>query len=291
MSEPDKHHYVPIFYLKKWASPDGRIVRYYRPFRDVVADRIAPKNTGYESGLYRLDGYPSEQANAIEKTFMAQVVDEPAARALQALLAGDLANLAPELRQAWTRFVMSLIARNPTRVGQISIGGVETLRQSLMQSPEEYEAVRGPDDPPTLLEWVEQNAPALLENFGKQVLPGVITHKPTGDAIIQMKWSVVRIPADAIDMLTCDRPVYLSHGVMDENCIIALPISPRHIFFATRKPSLFDGFTVQKFKAMTASLNGLLIEQAERYVYGASDRHLRFAENRLRKQSQSADSA
>jgi len=257
-----------------------------------VADRIAPKNTGYESGLYRLEGYPPEQANAIEKNFMAPVVDEPASRALQALLGGDLADLAPELRQAWTRFVMSLIVRNPVRVEQVSTDAAKSVRQTLLETPaEEYEAVRGADDPATLLEWAEQNTPALFDTYGLQMLPGLITHKPTGDAIIQMKWCVVRLPPDVRDMLTCDRPVYMSHGVMDENCIIALAISPRHIFFATRKPSLFDGFTHKKFKAMTASLNGLLVEQAEKYVYGASDRHLRFVENRLRKQPQSADSA
>lgn len=136
---------------------------------------------------------------------------------------------------------MSLLARNPERLDQMSNGGEQTLRQSLMQSPEEYEAVRGPDDPPTLLEWVEQNAPALLGSFGKRALPGVITHQRTGDAIVQMKWCVVRLPPDAFDMLTCDRPVYMSHGVMDANCDIARPIAPRRVFFATRRPSLFEG--------------------------------------------------
>ena len=283
MSEPDRHHYVPIFYLKQWAANDGRIVRFNRPHQRVEADWTVPKRTGYEPGLYRLDGYAAEQANAIEKHFMSPIVDDQAAPALRALLGGQLANLDPHLRQSWTRFVMSLVARNPQRVERVSRDAAKSLRASLLENPQEYDSVRTPDDPATLLEWVEQNVPALVDNHGKQMLPGLITHQPTGNAIIQMNWCVVRLPADAIDMLTCDRPVYMSHGVMDIRCIIALPLSPRHIFFATRRPLLFEEFTRKQFKFMTASLNGLLVEQAQRFVYGASDRHLRFVENRLRK--------
>ena len=67
MSEPEKHHYLPIFYLNQWVGSDGKIVRYYRPYREIVASPIAPSNTGYEPALYRLEGYPPEFRNAVEK--------------------------------------------------------------------------------------------------------------------------------------------------------------------------------------------------------------------------------
>jgi hypothetical protein len=51
MSDPEKHHYLPVFYLKQWAALDGRVIRYFRPNSQVVAHPIAPKNTGYEQGL------------------------------------------------------------------------------------------------------------------------------------------------------------------------------------------------------------------------------------------------
>ncbi|MFM0558499.1 DUF4238 domain-containing protein, partial [Paraburkholderia sediminicola] len=280
MSEPDKHHYLPVFYLSRWARPDGKVVRYYRPQKDVVAAPITPQNTGYERGLYRLDGYVPEVRNSIEKNFMAKIVDDPAARALEVLIERDLSRLTPELRQAWTRFLMSLHVRNPAKVDDITKQAAEQLRQSLQANPDEYEAVRSTDDPATLIEWVEHNAPQLLDNYGKQLLPGIITHKQTGDALIQMRWWTVGITDDSLDMLTGDRPVYMSHGIVDERCFIAVPLSPRLVFFATRAQNTFDSVMSNGIKALVKSLNDLIVTQADRYVYGAHDRHLRFVENR-----------
>lgn len=283
MSEPDKHHYLPVFYLSRWSQPDGKVIRYYRPHQAVVASPIASKNTGYERGLYRLEGYLPEAQNTIEKNFMAPVVDDPAARVLEILIERDNSKLTQAHRQVWTRFVMSLHVRNPGKVEHITNKAAQGLRQSLLADPEEYEAVRGTDDPPTLVEWVEQKAPEILSNFGKQILPGIITHQPTGDAIIHMRWWTVDIADGFPDLLTCDRPVYMSHGIMDERCFIALPLSPRFVFIATRSQSTFDRVMSHGMKAVTKSINETMATQAEKYVYSANERHLRFVENRLSK--------
>ena len=71
-----------------------------------------------------------------------------------------------ELRIAWARFVMSLHVRNPERVEQIRRAAADGLRQSLRADPEEYEKRRGPGDPPTLLEWAEQNTPGIFDDQG-----------------------------------------------------------------------------------------------------------------------------
>lgn len=59
LNAPNKHHYLPVFYLNRWTGEDGRLFRYYRPYQDVVASPITPSNTGFEDGLYTLDGLPS----------------------------------------------------------------------------------------------------------------------------------------------------------------------------------------------------------------------------------------
>jgi hypothetical protein len=281
MSEPDKHHYLPIFYLSRWSQSDDKVIRYYRPYGAVVASPIVPKNTGYERGLYRLEGYQPEVQNTIEKNFMASVVDNSAARALDILIERDNSKLTLEHRQAWTRFVMSLHVRNPGKMEYITNQAAQGLRQSLLADPKEYEVLRGADDPPTLVEWVEQKAPEVLSNFGKQLLPGIITHQPTGDMIIRMHWWTIGIADGFPDLLTCDCPVFMSHGVMDDRCFIALPLSPRFVFFATRLKSTFDSVMSHGIKAITRSINETMTTQAEKYVYGANDRHLRFVENRL----------
>jgi hypothetical protein len=52
-----KHHYIPVFYLKQWAGPDGKVVAFRRPHGDrVVATQKPPTHTGYDRGLYWMDG-------------------------------------------------------------------------------------------------------------------------------------------------------------------------------------------------------------------------------------------
>jgi hypothetical protein len=81
MSEPLDHHHLPIFYLRGWRGPDGKVVRYWCPNgREVKASPTAPKNTGHEPLPYSLDGYPEDQPQVIEKEFLARVVDDPASR-------------------------------------------------------------------------------------------------------------------------------------------------------------------------------------------------------------------
>ena len=282
MSEPIRHHYLPVFYLNHWAGADGKVIRYYRPHRDVVASSISPKFTGFEQGLYRLDGYDPESENDIEKKFMAPLVDDPASRAMEALIERNQSNLTPEFRQAWTRFVMSLHVRHPGNVAQITRQARSGLRQSLLEDPRDYAAVRKNSDPPTLVEWVELNAPFILDNYGKQMLPKIITHQGTSDAIIHMRWWTIGIPGDIPDLLTCDRPVFMSHGVHDERCFIALPLGPRIVFFATRSQATFDRVMSRDFRVVAKSINETLVSQAINSVYSSSRQHHRFVQNRLR---------
>ena len=142
--------------------------------------------------------------------------------------------------------------------------------------------MRGQNDPPTLLEWVELNAPQVLDNFGKLLLPGIITHQDTGNAIIRMQWWTIGITHDTPDLLTSDRPVFMSHGVADRRCFIAVPLSPRLVFFATRDPATVTRVMAHGSQAVAKSLNESLVSQAEEYVYVAHDQHLRFVANRLR---------
>lgn len=112
-------------------------------------------------------------------------------------------------------------------------------RESLMSNPEEYEAVRKPHDPLTLLAYVEQKMQELITNRGKQLLPGIISHEAISEIVRHMNWQTVGILRNDFDFITSDRPLYMSHGISDERCFIAMPMSPRIVFFATRSADTF----------------------------------------------------
>ena len=53
-----RHHYIPVFYTRRWCTNDGRLCEYSRP-RDKIHDqRVAPKTTGFQDRLYEMKGVP-----------------------------------------------------------------------------------------------------------------------------------------------------------------------------------------------------------------------------------------
>jgi hypothetical protein len=129
-----------------------------------------------------------------------------------------------------------------------------------------------------LVGWVEHYAPALIANYGKNLLPGIVTHQATGNEIIRMHWGVLGSSGANPDILTCDRPLYFSHGVNDPKCIIALPLSPRAIFLASRDQRSLDKLIAMESSALIRTVNETVVTQAARYVYGAHDRAITFVE-------------
>src|SRR5262245_3140748 len=113
MSDPRRHHYDPVFYLREWAGSDGLVCEIKKAHGKVEAQRKSPRATGFQHDLYRTDGVPDDQH--VEKRFMAPL-DNDAAHALQKILSGDRANWSSKERTAWTRFILSRLFRNPENV-------------------------------------------------------------------------------------------------------------------------------------------------------------------------------
>ena len=73
----EKHHYIPVFYLKRWTGSDGRLCVYCRPYVRVKANRKHPDATGYEYDLYAIEGAGTETAGHLEGRFLASAEGEP----------------------------------------------------------------------------------------------------------------------------------------------------------------------------------------------------------------------
>ena len=50
-----KHHYIPVFYLKQWMGPKNTVCEYSRPYDKVKTRSAHPDGTGYVRGLYAID--------------------------------------------------------------------------------------------------------------------------------------------------------------------------------------------------------------------------------------------
>src|SRR5215467_13064135 len=115
----DKHHYVPVFYTKEWVGPDGRICEYSRPYDVVKPRRVHPDGMGYVRGLYTVPRNETRVAEFIEREFF-KITDNGAARVLQMLKSGEQIAWTTDTRSTWSRFIISLMLRNPEYVARMA---------------------------------------------------------------------------------------------------------------------------------------------------------------------------
>jgi hypothetical protein len=285
---PNKHHYLPVFYLKRWAGEDGRLFRYYRPHQAVVASPIAPLNTGYEDGLYTIDGTTPEQRQVVETQFMASAVDGPAAAVLEKMITGGVRVLTGDDRVEFTRFLMSLEHRGPQSLKEIEALAGKVVRQNLdIAKDEQYLTLRGPDDPATLHEWAAQNVPEMLANAHKRWLPGLIDNAEIGQDVVNMSWAIINLSGGKHTLLTADRPLYREHGLDAPQSIWALPLSPTHLFAAAYTEQTLRSLAAAKPDGVVRFMNDALVRYAVHCAYGISSRHLAFIERRLRRKQDS----
>ena len=287
MSDPIDHHYLPIFYLKAWCASDGKVVRFYRPHDVVVATPVSPDNTAFEPRLYSLEGYPAEQVQTVERDYMSRTVDSPAAVALRVLLEKRPSGMTVEMRNAWTRFVMSMQLRNPFTLQEVKAVADSTLRENLFKADDpEYQAIRDQGDPPTFYEWALKYAPHQMDSMHKAWLPGLIEHEKIGTHIMNMHWSVVDVSKGRFSLLTGDRPYISTHGLGDAKAVIALPISPELLFIASNSANAVQRFRSQPPSDTARRLNTHIARLAVKQVYSDSRAPLPFVEKHLRRADQ-----
>jgi Protein of unknown function (DUF4238) len=272
VSEPTRHHYIPVFYLKRWTGPDGRLCEYSRPYKETKAKRKHPAATAYVEGLYTVSGLPLERTQFVEKQFM-QMVDGGAAEALTAMLkrTEPASDEEPDWIRTihWARFVYALSQRTPERIVvlQQSIDkgdwavGPSTQKASETESKMHVQKLVAP-------------APFLL--------PSLINSEPAIRAITdEMTWFTYHTGDAKHSLLTSDRPVIMTKTLEERNAHLAIPISPTAIFFAVRSKDTMKRIGAMGAHKLVERVNDGVTLQAIKYVYGVDDSQLRFVAKRL----------
>jgi hypothetical protein len=116
----EKNHYIPIFYQKRWAGPDGRVCVYSRPHNSAHVQRKHPAGVGYERDLYTVANVDKAISTYLEGTFF-KTTDNLASIALAIIEGGQSqwSTFDVETRSAWTRFIISLLYRNPEQIKRL----------------------------------------------------------------------------------------------------------------------------------------------------------------------------
>ena len=281
MSKKGRHHYIPVFYLKQWAEDNGQVCEFSKPYDRVKPRRTHPDGTGYYDGLNTVEGLPPDEAQFLEEVFF-KIADDAAARALRILFTPSPWSLTRVERSGWSRFILSLMIRNPQSVRKHKEVALALFRKVLSRIEESYARDHGPNDPPTYAEYARIHGPNPEGRTIVRVLQSLFDNAEIGRQINSMRWLVLSARFPRFPLLTSDRPVLITNGIGLPNAKIILPISPSHIFLATNNAE-----TENKIRAVWRSgdaipaINDRVASQSRKYVYGTDDKQLSFVSKRL----------
>ena len=277
-----KHHYLPIFYLKRWSGMDGKICEFSKPYGQVVRPkRVHPAGTAYEKYLYSLKSYPPGLSDQIEANFFSPV-DSLAADALQLLERRDAAlAMNASQRSAWSRFLIGLDTRGPEDVRAFWQLWRKRYLYANEHSEREYAKIRPEDLPATLKEFLESTPEQEIEKSGGDLFPRLIDNASIGQTINEMIWKILEFPNSRFELLTSDRPVIRSNVLNSSEGHIALPIGPRRLFVAATREETFLALSKRAETSIVVECNQHCVKSALKYSYGTDDQQFRFISNRM----------
>jgi hypothetical protein len=277
---PTKHHYIPAFYLSRWADP--KVTEFAKVHGGkIVARAKMPERTGYEERLYEMKGFQPELAQQLEVKYF-KTTDTMTADALEMLYRyGHNAPWNAKSRTAWTRFMMSLLLRCPEDIDAFRKWWHDDFSRTDAEAEATYQAARTQRDPETFSKFLDSQPLATKERYMIETLHSLLEHDSVGKKINNMEWRVLETPASAPRLMTSDRPVIRSNNLKGEQGHIALPIGPRLLFIASHDTQFLKDLLRVDQTGLVKECNRQVVEGAMRFVWAVDESQTRFIENRF----------
>jgi len=269
---PHDHHYIPVFYLKRWVNPrTKKVIEFSKPHEDaakriVVRKRRFPTATGFLRDGYTLIGVKPEDRQALENRIMVPV-DNAAADALERLYAGG--TLAPKEYFGWTRFIASLILRTPQDV-EIMKRGMKAVYDKTVKETIGSLRRKGYKTP-SAKEIIARMTKEDYETEALILIGSLIENPISYRSLLGLSWKVFDLPLDAPSFLTSDQPVIRTNGLKKEISYIVMPIGPRKLLVASFHQSTFDWFSLYPARELVRDVNYTVAAQAVACVWAIDD--------------------
>jgi len=277
----EKNHYIPQFYLRGWASNAGQLFEYARRYQGQVAARPThPKGTGYQKGLYKVAGLPPEGAHWIEEEFLF-LTDDRASKALGLMLDDKLAEVQGELKNAWSRFIISIWNRNPEKIAWLKKiwRNHNEAKEPIFRKM--FEEKRQDGDPATYDEWKALFGPEAEGRLLVNLMQRVMDLPQVGQFLNDMRWGVITVQDAQHSFMTSDRPILKPFPFIHDDAHIAMPISPTKLFVAVKRDATLELIKRNGRAPIIVKSNAMIACQAATFVYGHTDRMTAFVDRRL----------
>ena len=262
-----KNHYIPQTYLRRWtADEDGKLCQHMCIRGRIVAKRVHPAETGYAVDLYTLASLPPDRRHFVEEVLFKRV-DQDAANGLDLFLADDIdAGVTAAKITGWSRFLMSLLHRQPAKIESLKAAARENF-ESILPDMRAGWGDHPEHETMTFDEYIRENSDTLAATSFANVLSKVCNSENIGQHMNNMFKSVATIDGQK-RFLTCDNPLTLFRPLDDDGAYILLPISPKKIFIAANRQAIVDRlFERLRDDDLVEQLNEAAISNAILYVY------------------------
>jgi hypothetical protein len=277
---PRKHHFVPAFYLSRWANTDGQLTEFAKlPTGKIVARTRSPTATGFEMDLYTLPGLEPSEAAEIEEQFMSPL-DNGAAQALDALEQRKMPDT-HEARSAWARFVQSLMLRTPADIVAIKARIDGDWETTVPQIQGAWESLRKPGDPERFEDFVDKRDPAFVEREALRIATRMIDNPQIGQRIVNMAWDVIDLAGSDIALMTSDAAARQWLGLSDPRALIVLPIGPKRLFVAANTASSLTNLACAHQRNLVKQTNLATVALARDFVWASGRSQEGFVRKRL----------
>jgi hypothetical protein len=281
MSNPKRHHYLPEFYLDRFAGSGGFLWLFDRSQGKLRKER--PRNTAVIGHYYSFTDEAGERSPAIEQYF--SEVERVAKATLDCLESGEEFTRKDRFRLSW--FLGYLFCRVPAyerALNETITGLVQVVMRKNLEDPETANSFDLP--PKELLKELDSEDFLLKVNDNLRLAHVLQQGEEIAKKFFFSSWVVARAPARG-SFVTCDNPFGLifppgtpksvstwSWGAFSPEVTRAFPLSSRTCL-------LMHGMTgssldsIELDRDAVREINLAIVTETETYAIARDEDHLR----------------
>ncbi|NJO34066.1 MAG: DUF4238 domain-containing protein [Rhodospirillales bacterium] len=104
--------------------------------------------------------------------------------------------------------------------------------------------------------------------MGLKILMDAIQNEKVSQEIFDMHWWVHDFKDSLVPLIASDRPLRISNGIGDRECVISIPLTPSKLFIAAPILEKKEAFIRMNQLELVVKHNKVIAACADRRVYG-----------------------